>query len=128
MWIDGGHNPNAGEAIARELSKSTQPGKLLMICGMINTKDPLGYFQPFKSLDAEVLTVPVTMSDAGVEPDDLAQIAQQAGLRASATTDLNQSLDIARKLIRDGDINRVLFCGSLYLIGEILELNQTFPS
>lgn len=130
ILIDGGHNPNAGEAIAAELTRQVRGDaqKLLMICGMINTKEPLGFFQPFAPLQAQVLTVPVTMSDAGIDPVELAQIAARAGLETHALASLEEAFSSAREKCLQDKSMRVLICGSLYLVGEILNRNGTPPA
>lgn len=129
IWIDGGHNPNAGEAIAAELKRqmASNDQKLLMICGMINTKEPLGYFQPFAELNAELISIPVLMSDAGIAPDDLAALAKMAGLQATATETLEDAVEIARERYEVDPSIRILFCGSVYMLGEVLDRNGTPP-
>ena len=45
LWLDGGHNAAAGQALARHLS--TLPKKpTYLVCGMLNTKDVGGYLRP----------------------------------------------------------------------------------
>jgi len=129
VWIDGGHNPNAGEAIAKELMRqlASDDQHLLMICGMINTKEPLGYFLPFAKLKAEVISVPVLMSDAGIPPLELAGSARKAGLKAEAVNSLDAAVEIARKRCEEDPALRILFCGSVYMLGEVLDRNGTPP-
>ena len=129
VWIDGGHNPSAGEAIAAELKRQDAGGnrKTLMICGMINTKEPYGYFKPFEKLDTEVLTVPVAMSEAGIPSNTLAEIAQKAGLVSEEFDSLQAAISEAAKRLAIAPEARLIFCGSLYMVGEVLELNETPP-
>lgn len=129
VWIDGGHNPSAGEVIAQELLRQDAgtSRKTLLVCGMINTKEPLGYFQPFSRLGAEVLTVPVAMSEAGIPPEELAEIARKAGLEASVSTSIPDAVEIVREIVNKQPGLRVLFCGSLYMVGEVLQRNETPP-
>lgn len=129
VWIDGGHNPHAGEAIAGELKRQMAGSeqKLLMICGMINTKEPLGYFKPFSALNTEVVTIPVLMSDAGILPSELANVAREAGLNASAQENLDGAIELAKKYFREDPSIKILFCGSVYMLGEILDRNGTPP-
>src|SRR5690606_12219359 len=49
IWIDGGHNPGAGAAVAEALAdqEEKRPLPLVLIAGMINTKDQTGYFHNF---------------------------------------------------------------------------------
>ncbi len=128
IWIDGGHNPSAGEAIAGELSRMGDKVRTLLVCGMINTKEPLGYFKPFSIANASVMTIPVLMSDAGIPPDELAEIAKQAGLETSSHSTLDAALDAAAAQCQRNANLRVFFCGSLYLVGEVLKLNGTPPT
>ena len=57
IWLDGGHNPAAGLVIAEAVADLEErvPRPLFMICGMLNTKDPVGFFQPFAGLAAQGL-------------------------------------------------------------------------
>jgi len=129
IWIDGGHNPAAGEAIAAELLTQNRNSnrKILLICGMINTKEPEGYFKPFKPLDAEVIAVPVAMSDAGIAPHDLAVSAQSAGLAATSADSLQDGITIAAQIANEHPDAQIVFCGSLYMVGEVLGRNGTPP-
>lgn len=129
IWIDGGHNPSAGDAISSELQRQNVDNKrkTLLICGMINTKEPYGYFKPFDRLDAQVITVPVAMSEAGIPPQDLAAIAKEAGLETRSTQSIEEALELAAKQLQDTPDMQVLFCGSLYMVGEVLGLNGTPP-
>ena len=48
IWLDGGHNPAAGKAIAAHLSKlSRRP--TYAICGMLNSKDVKGFLKPLEA-------------------------------------------------------------------------------
>jgi dihydrofolate synthase/folylpolyglutamate synthase len=71
LWIDGGHNPGAGKVIAEAMAnleeRDSRP--LFLITGMINTKDPVGYFEAFAGMARHVFTVPVPDSDAGLIPN-----------------------------------------------------------
>jgi dihydrofolate synthase/folylpolyglutamate synthase len=100
----------------------------VLIAGMINTKDQTGYFRNFAGIARHVFTVPVHDSDAGVPNDELAARAAEAGLVAEPVA----SVENALMLLRDGWAGagappRILICGSLYLIGEVLRRNGTPP-
>ncbi len=129
IWIDGGHNPSAGEAISSELQRQNAgtQRKTLMICGMINTKEPFGYFKPFEKLDAEVFAIPVAMSEAGIPPEELAKVAKSAGLKTQSFASLEDAIMEASQYLKETPDMRVLFCGSLYMVGEVLDLNETPP-
>src|SRR5581483_7704853 len=64
IWLDGGHNPGAGLVIAETMAdlEERSPRPLYLVSGMLNTKDPVGFFKPFAGLVRKVLTVPVPSS------------------------------------------------------------------
>ena len=126
VWIDGGHNPGAGKMVAQYLGdlEERDPRPLTMVCGMIDTKDCEGYFRQFETLVERVITVPVLSSDAGVDPEVLADHAENAGLPAISAHSLKHALN----MIDGSELNRVLICGSLYLAGDMLQQNNTPPA
>lgn len=128
LWLDGGHNPQAAEALAAALAdlEDRAPKSLHMIIGMINTKDPKGYFAAFKGLARSIITIPVQNSDAGIDPVELASMAQEAGIPASAAGSAEEALKHLA-LRTNSDPARILIGGSLYLAGEILRDNGTPP-
>jgi dihydrofolate synthase/folylpolyglutamate synthase len=131
IWIDGGHNPGAAAVVAEALAneEDRHPRSLVLIAGMINTKDPVGYFHNFAGMARHVYAVPVHDSDAGIANDELAARAQEAGLSAEPVA----SVENALMLLRDGWDDkatppRILISGSLYLVGEVLRKNGTPPT
>ncbi len=130
IWIDGGHNPGAGEVIAEAMAgfEERQPRPLYLITGMINTKDPVGYFHAFVGLAQEVFTVPIRGTDAALDPVALAQAASDAGLQTSPMSSVAESLEAIRSRLATGEAApRILIGGSLYLVGNVLADNGTPP-
>ncbi|WP_416798607.1 bifunctional folylpolyglutamate synthase/dihydrofolate synthase [Ciceribacter azotifigens] len=130
IWVDGGHNPGAGEVIAEAMAgfEEKQPRPLYLITGMINTKDPVGYFHAFAGLVQEVFTVPIRGTDAALDPVALAQAASDAGLSASPVSAVAEALTAIRDRMQPGEsAPRILIGGSLYLVGNVLADNGTPP-
>jgi dihydrofolate synthase/folylpolyglutamate synthase len=129
LWLDGGHNPGAGLVIAEAVADLEErlPRPLYLIAGMLQTKDPVGFFRPFAGLAAHVFTVPIAHSSAGRDPQELAAAAREAGLEAEATSDVPAALAALGRLLPPGTEPRILICGSLYLAGDVLDLNGTPP-
>ncbi|WP_078708224.1 bifunctional folylpolyglutamate synthase/dihydrofolate synthase [Consotaella salsifontis] len=129
LWLDGGHNPGAGLVIAETLAglEDKVPRPLVLVAGMINTKDTVGFFSAFKGMARQVFTVPVHMSEAGVPPEALAEAVAQAGLAAEPCEDVASAL----RKVADGQWGerapRILVCGSLYLAGEVLAESGLAP-
>lgn len=117
--LDGGHNAAAGEAIAETLSGlAARPTHL--ICGMLNTKDVLGYLRPLAARAESLTAVSIPGEAATLPAEETARAARRAGLDASTAPDVGAALDAIAA--RDPQA-RVLICGSLYLAGGVLREN-----
>ena len=129
IWLDGGHNPGCGEVIASTIAdleeRVSRP--LYLIAGMLETKDPIGFFKSFGGLARQVFTVPISGSHRSRSPGDLAEAARRAGLTAEPALDLRDALARISEASRSDAEPRVLICGSLYLAGEVLAANGTLP-
>jgi dihydrofolate synthase/folylpolyglutamate synthase len=131
IWVDGGHNPGAGQVISETMAnfEEREARPLFLVTGMINTKDPVGYFEPFRGLAERVFTVPIRGSDAGLDPVALAEDAARAGLEAAPLATVAEALaEIARITAQDSVPPRILIGGSLYLVGDVLADNGTPPT
>ena len=130
IWIDGGHNGHAGLAIAETIAalEDVQERPFFLIAGMINTKEPKDYFAAFEGLVRHVFTVPVSSSDAGIDPEVLADYAMDVDLAAEAAASPEAVLEMLQKSWNGLEVPpRILIGGSLYLAGDVLAKNGTFP-
>jgi len=105
-----------------------QPRPLFLIIGMINTKDPVGYFKAFTGLAEKVYCVPIRASDAMIDPVILANAAYDAGLVAEPVSNVGEALDAIKAFaVPNSPAPRILIGGSLYLVGDVLADNGTPP-
>lgn len=119
LWLDGGHNPAAGEALAAHL-RSLPQRPTHLICGMLNTKDVTGYLRPLARV-ADSLTAVSIPGEANTLPaETTAEIAQSAGFDTSSAVSVADALHAIAA--REPEA-RVLICGSLYLAGHVLREN-----
>ena len=121
IWLDGGHNPAAGRAVAETMADlaARDPKPLVLVAGMLDTKDAAGFFAPFAGLAAHVETVTIPDAPASLPAEKLAEAARTAGLDATPAASLESA--VARATVDAGRASpRVLICGSLYLAGHIL--------
>ena len=127
LWLDGGHNADGGRAIAAALAdleeRVSRP--LVLVVGMLSTKDAEGFLRNFTGLARRVVTVPIHQ-DKALPATALADIARGIGIPALARDDIESALVIIGKLELE-PAPRVLVTGSLYLAGEILDANGTPP-
>ena len=121
VWLDGGHNPHAGRAIADMLLE--MPGETVLITAMMASKDASGYFAEMARSSNQVFTIPNVERHASADPDQLADAARIAGFEATPSASLEEAMELASKL----NPARILICGSLYLSGDVLAANDEIP-
>lgn len=125
LWLDGGHNPAAGQFLAQSLAdlEERAPKPLYLIVGMLGLKDASGFLSSFRGLARHVVSVPIPGShEAPFTPEALAEAARAISLSAEA----GQSVEAALKRIDilEPGPKRVLITGSLYLAGHVLALQE----
>jgi len=119
VWLDGGHNPAGGAAVAATLARmSKRP--TYAICGMLNTKDVVGYMIPLAPQLAGLTAVSI--------PDEIntlpAEATRDAAIKAGIdATQAGSVLEALQAIVAKDPQARVLICGSLYLAGSILREN-----
>ena len=126
LWLDGGHNPHAGLAVARALGDlAARDGRpVALIAGLLANKDATGFFAPFAPLKARLFSVTFEAA-AAASAAQTAAAAELAGIRAHACDSVEAALD---KALAIEPTPHVLICGSLYLAGEVLAMSpETWP-
>ncbi|MEN8891486.1 bifunctional folylpolyglutamate synthase/dihydrofolate synthase [Planktotalea arctica] len=119
LWLDGGHNASAAQAIA-DLLAALPERETHLICGMLNTKDVGGYMRPLAPHVTHLTAVSIP-GEANTLPGGVtADAARNAGIRASEAETVDQALEA---IIVNAPHARVLICGSLYLAGHVLRSN-----
>ena len=89
----------------------------------------MAFLKPLRPMARHVFTVAITTSDAGLDPVALAGDAEDAGLSAEPAAGIEEAIATISENWSDPDSPpRILICGSLYLIGEVLRLNGTPPN
>ena len=119
LWLDGGHNPAAGQALAATL-QALPARETHLICGMLNTKDITGYLRPLAAQARSLTAVSIPCEAATLPAAQTARAARAVGL----ATDQAESVHAAIGAITARNPNaRILICGSLYLAGSVLREN-----
>lgn len=135
VWLDGGHNASAGQAISAAMAEmpiARQP--LRLIIGMLAHKDLEGFLKPFRGLVEKIIFVPLKGSEAYLPTDEAIRRAAKLGFEcrsaqnyADALQQFYQSMSntsATQYSTADEAVqieSRILICGSLYLAGEVLE-------
>ncbi|MBI5111561.1 MAG: bifunctional folylpolyglutamate synthase/dihydrofolate synthase [Rhodovulum sp.] len=127
LWLDGGHNAEGGRAVAAALGdleeRVSRP--LVLIVGMLSTKDVAAFVQNFVGLALRLVAVPLRQ-EKGLPAEAIAATARGLGLAADTATDVPDALARIGGLGLDPP-PRILITGSLYLAGDVLAANGTPP-
>ena len=116
VWLDGGHNPGAGSALAQHIAGwADRP--LHLIVGMKQAKDAAEFLQPLLPHAAQVFAVREAGQYLALPIEAI--VAASGGIARPGPT-------VAEVLQRlpSGPPARVLICGSLYLAGEVLKADD----
>jgi dihydrofolate synthase / folylpolyglutamate synthase len=128
LWLDGGHNIDGGRTIAGVVAdleeRVSRP--LVLIVGMLSTKDAEGFLRNFTGLARRLIAVPIHQEKA-IPAEALADTARGIGIPAESCGSINAALERTRELALSPP-PRILVIGSLYLAGEVLAANGTPPN
>jgi dihydrofolate synthase/folylpolyglutamate synthase len=128
LWLDGGHNPHAGRALAEAASRivDRDPRPLTLVTGMFARKDAEGFFRPFAEMRPRVIATTFEGPNAA-SAEDIAVAAVQAGLPAEMAPNVEAGVRLA--LAAEGPAPHVLVCGGLHFAGEVLAMSpETWPT
>ena len=128
VWLDGAHNEAGGRVLSEAMAdfEEAQSRPLVMICGTLSTKDTGAFLAHFTGLAREVIAVPVPGEHAARSPEEVAGIAEAAGIAAREAGSVGAALDALRTQEWPKP-PRVLIAGSLYLAGAVLAENGQAP-
>ncbi|HLS19687.1 MAG TPA: bifunctional folylpolyglutamate synthase/dihydrofolate synthase, partial [Paracoccaceae bacterium] len=123
LWLDGGHNAAAGEAIAAMLDewKARAALPVHLVVGMLETKSAVDFLRPLAAGVASITTVAIPDAEASFTAERLAEMATEVGSKAQPASSV---ADAVGKIAAEAEMPaRVLICGSLYLAGHVLAEN-----
>jgi dihydrofolate synthase/folylpolyglutamate synthase len=120
LWLDGAHNPNAAQPVARALRTLARGRPVTLVIGMLANKEADAVLRILAPSVHRLVAVPVP-GHAHHAPDALATIGRDLGLAVETAPTIPAALD------RVDAAGLVLIAGSLYLAGEVLALNDEVP-
>ena len=121
LWLDGGHNPAAGVALAEALTR-LPPRPLHLVVGMLRTKDIAGFLRPLAALAASLQGVGIPGEAATLTAEETVAAARAARHRRRRPPRTSPTAVAADRRARRPEC-RILICGSLYLAGRVLREN-----
>ncbi len=115
LWLDGGHNPGGGVALAGHIAGWTDAPTYVLV-GMKQSKDTREFLRPLLPVAAGLWAVSEPLQHSALPVEAI--VAASGGVAQVGPT----IAEALARLPRDRRA-RVLICGSLYLAGEALQLD-----
>jgi dihydrofolate synthase / folylpolyglutamate synthase len=126
IWLDGGHNVDAGLAVAKHFADNEK--RIHLIIGMLANKDPAAIIAPLLDRLASITVVPVR----GHEHHSAKAFSKaliNSGNGGTVAVNTADNVALAMKALHvDPKSEAVLICGSLYLAGIVLSQNDNIPT
>ena len=117
LFVDGSHNSLGAKVLADYLD--TLDCKKHMILGMMANKDHNAYLSHFKNKISSLTTIDIPNQKNAIGRNKLRNKLKLDGLEINSKPTIKDA--ISSLTIKDGEI--ILITGSLYLAGEVLNLN-----
>ncbi len=116
IYIDGSHNPLGASVLSKHLN-SLECNKHIIL-GMMNNKNHVEYISYFKDKISSLTTVDIPNQPNAINGEDLMK-----KLKNLKKINYKKSIKEAIKSIELKDNDIIIITGSLYLAGEVLNLN-----
>jgi dihydrofolate synthase/folylpolyglutamate synthase len=117
VLLDGAHNPSGAESLAAALRTYFPEANPVLILGILRDKDWSHMCETLAPLACRILLVPVH-SERTAEPYGLAEACR----RANPRSDVVECSSLPQALDQTSPAEFVAIAGSLYLIGEAMEV------
>ena len=91
LWLDGGHNPSAGEVLA-EACRGWTDRPIDLVVGMMNTKDPAGFAQPLVPYVRRAICLSIPGEKNTLPAEEAARVLASVGIPAEVGSDIGQAV------------------------------------
>lgn len=120
LWVDGGHNPDAGQILAEAIRAFSDDRPLFMVLGMMTGKNAIDFLRPLGDQIKALWAVTIPDQENAQNADLLAQQSNDLNIPAHTARSVPAALD---NIAIHAEKGRVLIAGSLYLAGHVLQKN-----
>jgi len=117
LVCDGGHNINAAKAITKWIKQQNQDVHLVI--GMMKDKDHQGFIECFKNNVKSITLIDIPNQAGSIPKEDFKNKLNGIKKKINLCNSIEESIQSINKYQN----NICLIVGSLYLVGEVLNLN-----
>ncbi len=123
ILVDGSHNREAIDALINAIS-SYKYRKLIVGFSILKDKDYNYIIDSLAKIADEIIVTKIKDNPRAFDTDELYSLVKDKAKKAIEIVDLVKAYEYSKKLAHEDDL--VLWCGSLYLVGDILK-NEKAP-
>ena len=117
LFCDGGHNINAAKVIAKWIKQ--QGKEVHLIVGMMKDKDHKGFIKCFTDNVKSITLIDIPNQEGSISKEKLKVKLNGIHKKINLSNNIEESI----KVIKKREDSLCLIIGSLYLVGEVLNLN-----
>jgi len=123
MWLDGAHNIAGAEMLIASVENMPEKLPLYLINGRSKNRDIAGFLEHFVDKTAFFCSTHIKSEPLSENAETIYQVAVNMGFEAGYSESIREAIEKCVAHAKRKKI-RVLICGSLYLSGDILAVNQ----
>jgi len=114
LWMDGGHNKHASNAVAQEIQKWPTPTYLIL--GLTRGRDAADFVKPLTPYISNIKAVKVQSEPNAVEPEEIVKQLSDINIKSQPYQTIEEAvLDITN----NNPLGNILVAGSLFLRGDL---------
>ena len=114
-------NPSAAKVTSKYLNTLDKNKKIYCIAGMLSNKIHDRFFYELSQTNiSEILTIDIPNNENCIKKEKLKEIVEKIGIK---TQTKNSTQDAIKYIVNKDPKSTILIIGSIYLIGEVLNLN-----
>ncbi len=123
IWLDGGHNKNATQAIAKQVQHWSENDSkpLHLVIGMMNHKDPVSFIEPLLHHVNSITTINIPDEPQSFNAEELKTLLEASYSKLDILHAAAPKIAIKALCDKNQKSGRILIIGSLYLAGYILK-------
>lgn len=120
IYVDGSHNIQGSQTI-KEFLLSKKNKKIYIIFSMLKDKDCYNFLKNIAGLVEQIFIIKINNQSRAMDPKDIFDITKKLNVKSELIDNFKQAFFH----LKNNDDSIILVCGSLYLAGEFLMLNNT---
>ncbi len=117
LIIDGGHNESSSISISNWIKQQNQ--NVHLVCGMMKDKEHYNFMRHFKNVVKSITLIDIPNQEGSISKEEFKDKLNNLKMDIN----LSSSIQEAIKLNSKNQDSICLFAGSLYMVGEVLNLN-----